>query len=100
MTKVSINAQAGRVTQPFWESANKASADPLHGVTSQLLAFFRAQGCVLHVAEDLAQKITGELTARVREVLRRPGLGALWISGVIQVGDLKLDLERHMLWRR
>jgi DNA-binding response OmpR family regulator len=41
----------------------------------------------------------GELTARVREVLRRPGLGASGISGVIQVGDLKLDLECHMLWR-
>jgi len=26
-------------------------------------------------------------------------LGASWISGVIQVRDLKLDLERHMLWR-
>jgi hypothetical protein len=49
--------------------------------------------------EELAQKVTGELTARVREVLRRPGLGASWISGVIQVGDLKLDLESHMLWR-
>jgi two-component system KDP operon response regulator KdpE len=27
-------------------------------------------------------------------------MGASWISGVIQAGDLKLDLERHMLWRR
>jgi len=27
-------------------------------------------------------------------------LGASWISGVIQVGDLKLDLQRHVLWRR
>jgi DNA-binding response OmpR family regulator len=87
------------VTQPFWESANAASAGLFQSVTSQLLAFFRAQGCVLPVAEELAQKVTGELTARVREVLRRPGLGASWISGVIQVGDLKLDLERHMLWR-
>jgi two-component system, OmpR family, KDP operon response regulator KdpE len=51
------------------------------------------------VAEELAQKVTGELTARVREVLWRPGLGASWMSGVIQVGALKLDLERHMLWR-
>jgi two-component system KDP operon response regulator KdpE len=52
------------------------------------------------IAEELALKVTGELTARVREVLRRPGLGASWISGVIQVGDLKLDLERQVLWRR
>jgi len=68
-------------------------------MTSQLLTLFRAQGCALPVAEELAQKVTGELTARVREVLRRPGLGASWISGVIQVGDLKLDLESHMLRR-
>jgi len=100
MTNVSINAQVERVTQPFWEFANAASADALQNVTSQLLAFFRAQGCVFPVAEELAQKVTGELTARVREVLRRPGLGASWISGVIQVGDLKLDLQRHVLWRR
>jgi DNA-binding winged helix-turn-helix (wHTH) protein len=75
------------------------SPDPFQNVTSQLLALFRAQGCVPPVAEELAQKVTGELTIRVREVLRRPGLGASWISGVIQVGDLKLDLQRHMLWR-
>jgi hypothetical protein len=87
------------VTQLFWESANAASPDLFRQVTSQLLALFRAQGCALAVAEELAQKVTGELTARVREVLRQPGLGASWISGVIHVGDLKLDLESHMLWR-
>jgi DNA-binding winged helix-turn-helix (wHTH) protein len=91
--------QVERVTQLFWESANAASPDLFQQVTSQLLAFFRAQGCALPVAEELAQKVTDERTARVREVLRRPGLGASWISGVIQVGDLKLDLESHMLWR-
>jgi DNA-binding winged helix-turn-helix (wHTH) protein len=100
MSNASINPQVERVTQPFWESANPASADPFQNVTSQLLALFRTQGCALPVAEELAQKVTGELTARVREVLRRPGMGASWISGVIQAGDLKLDLERHMLWRR
>jgi hypothetical protein len=87
------------VAQPFWKSASGASADLFQNVTSQLLAFFLAQGCMLPVAEELAQKVTGELTARVRGVLRRPGLDASWISGVIQVGDLKLDLERHLLWR-
>jgi len=76
-----------------------APADLFQNVTSQLLAFFRAQGCVLPIAEELAQKVTDELTARVREVLRRPDLGASWIYGVIQAGDLKLDLHRHMLWR-
>ena len=85
-------------TQLFRESANAASPDLFQQVT-RLLAFLRAQGCPLPVAEELAQKVTGELTARVREVLRRPGLSASWISGVIQVGDLKLDLERHLLWR-
>ena len=98
--KCKRHAQVERVAQPCWESANTASADLLLNVTSQLLDFFRAQGCVLPIAEELAQKVTGELTARVREVLRRPGLGESWISGVIQVGDLKLDLERHLLWRR
>ena len=92
--------QVERVTQLFWASANAASPDLFQQVTSQLLALFRAQGCALPVVEELAQKVTGELTARVREVLRRPGLGASWISGVIQVGDLKLDLQRHVLWRR
>ena len=91
--------QAERVTQLFWASANAASPDLLQQVTSQLLALLRAQGCALPVVEELAQKVTGELTARVREVLRRPGLGASWISGVIEVGDLKLDLQRHVLWR-
>jgi DNA-binding winged helix-turn-helix (wHTH) protein len=100
MSNVSIDAQVEPVTQPFWQSANAASTELLQNVTSQLLVYFRAQGCMLPIAEELAQKVTGELTARVREVLRRPGLGASWISGVIQVGDLKLDLERHMLWRR
>src|ERR1700722_21031015 len=89
-----------RVPQRFSECADAAaSPDGFQNVTSQLVVFFRAQGCALPVAEELAQKVTGELTARVREVLWRPGLGASWMSGVIQVGDLKLDLERHMLWR-
>jgi DNA-binding winged helix-turn-helix (wHTH) protein len=103
MLNLSINAHAGRAAQPFWKPANIASADtntdPLQNVTPQLLAYFRAQGCVLPIAEELAQKVTGELAARVREVLRRPCMGASWVSGVIQAGDLKLDLPRHMLWR-
>jgi DNA-binding winged helix-turn-helix (wHTH) protein len=97
--KVSINAEVQSVAQMLGESANAASADLFQNVTLQLRGFFRAKGCVLPIAEELAQKVTSELTARVREVLRRPGLGASWISGVIEVGDLKLDLQRHMLWR-
>ena len=100
MSNALINAQVEHGTQPFCGSASTPSGDPFQNVTSQLLAFFRAQGCVLPIAEELAQKVTGELTARAREVLRRPGLDASWISGVIRVGDLKLDLQRQMLWRR
>jgi DNA-binding winged helix-turn-helix (wHTH) protein len=87
--------QAGAV----WESANAAPADFFQNLTLQLIGFFRIQGCVASIAEELAQKVTGELTARVREVLRRLGLGASWISGVIRVRELTLDLERHRLWR-
>ena len=76
-----------------------APADLIQNVTLQLANLFRVQGCVRSIAEELAQKVTGELTARMREVLRRPGLGASWIHGVIQVKDLKLDLEHHRLWR-
>jgi DNA-binding winged helix-turn-helix (wHTH) protein len=90
--------QVERVTQLFWESANAASPELFRQLTSQLLALFRAQGWALPVVEELAQKVTGEITARVREVLRQPGLGASWISGVIHVGDLNLDLESHTLW--
>jgi DNA-binding response OmpR family regulator len=68
-------------------------------VTSQLVAVFHARGCAPPIAEDLAQKVTGEVKARVREVLRRPGLDATWISGIIRCGDLTLDLERHIFWR-
>jgi hypothetical protein len=71
--------QVERVTQLFWEYANAASPDLFRQLTSQLLALFRAQGWALPVVEELAQKVTGEITARVREVLRQPGLGASWI---------------------
>ena len=66
---------------------------------SQLVGIFHVRGCPLPVAEDLARKVTGEVQARVQEVLRRPGFGATCVCGVIQVGDLTLDLERHMFWR-
>jgi len=97
---ISINPQVERMPQPFWDSANAASSDLAQNVTSHLRAYFRAQGCVLPIAEELAQKVMGELTARLREVFRRPGLGPLWISGVMHAGDLNLDLQRHVLWRR
>ena len=99
MNDFSINAQVERMTKPFYECPDMAPGDLYQNVMSQLLAFFRTQGCAPPVAEELAEKVTRELTARVREVLRRPSLTASWISGLIQVGDLKLDLERHVLRR-
>jgi DNA-binding winged helix-turn-helix (wHTH) protein len=81
------------------EQRSVPSDDLFQNVASQLLAVFQARGCANRHAEELAQKVTGEVKARVSEVLRRPGLAATWISGVIQAGDLRLDLERHMFWR-
>jgi DNA-binding winged helix-turn-helix (wHTH) protein len=93
-------APAEQVTEPSRKCGNTAlSGDLFRNVTSQLLAVFRVRGCAPPIAEDLAKKVTAEVEARVREVLRRPGLNATWMSGVIEVGDLKLDLERHMFWR-
>jgi DNA-binding winged helix-turn-helix (wHTH) protein len=80
-------------------NARVATHDVFRDVTSQLVAVFHARGCAPHIAEELAQKVTGEVQARVREVLRRPGLDANWISGVIHFGDLTLDLEHHIFWR-
>jgi DNA-binding winged helix-turn-helix (wHTH) protein len=85
--------------EPSRNCDKTASDDLFHNVASQLVTAFRVQGCALPVAEELAQKVTGEVKARVQEVLRRPGVGAMWILGVIQVGDLTLDLERHTFWR-
>jgi DNA-binding winged helix-turn-helix (wHTH) protein len=76
-----------------------AATELFRNVTSQLLAVFRVRGCAAPIAQELAQKVTGEVEARVREVLRRPGLNTTWISGVIQAGDLTLDLKRHIFWR-
>jgi DNA-binding winged helix-turn-helix (wHTH) protein len=89
-----------QVAEPSGKGGNTASSDHLfRNVTSQLLAVFRDRGCAAPIAEELAQKVAGEVEVRVREVLRRPGLSATWISGVIEVGDLRLDLERHTFWR-
>lgn len=100
MSDISINAQVERVAQPFCESVNAPSADLFQNVASHLLSLFRAQGCAPSIAEELARKVTGELSAQVREILGRPGSGTPWISGVVQIGDLKLDQQRHMFWRR
>jgi DNA-binding winged helix-turn-helix (wHTH) protein len=88
-----------QMIEPSRNCDKTASDDLFHNVASPLVTAFRVQGCALPVAEELAQKVTGEVKARVQEVLRRPGVGAMWILGVIQVGDLTLDLERHTFWR-
>jgi DNA-binding winged helix-turn-helix (wHTH) protein len=98
--KVTRFARAEQMTEPFRNCDKAASSDDLfQNVASQLVAAFRVRGCALPIAEELAQKVTGEVQARVQEVLRRPGVEATWICGVIQVGDLTLDLERHLFWR-
>jgi len=91
---------AEQLAESSWKFGDTASSgDLFQNVTSQLVAVFQARGCELPLADELAQKVTAEIKARVREVLRRPGVDAVWILGVIQVGDLTLDLERHIFWR-
>jgi hypothetical protein len=46
-----------------------------------------------HGQPDSIGLVQGELFAGDQ------GLGASWIYGVIEAGDLKLDLNLHMLWR-
>lgn len=89
-----------RVSQPFSECADAAaSAGGFQNVTSQLVVSFRDSRMRTSSGGRTGAEGYGELTARVRELLWRPGLGASWMSDLIQVGDLKLDLEHHMLWR-
>jgi DNA-binding winged helix-turn-helix (wHTH) protein len=93
-------AHTEQVTESYWKCGDTASSgDLFQDVTSQLVAVFRARGCALPLAEELGQKVSGEVQARVREVLRRSGRNATWISGVIRLGDLTLDLESHIFWR-
>lgn len=99
MKTISRYAHFEPVPHAFAKSTAGTLIDPVMDVTPQFFAFFRSQGCALALAEELAQKVADELTTRVREVLRRPGVDGAWISGVIQIGNLKLDLERHTLWR-
>ena len=92
--------QGKQVTESSSQYMDMASSgDLFQKVTSQLVGVFRARGCAFPIAEEMAQNVTEELRERVREVLRRPGLKATWISGVIQIADLTLDLERHIFWR-
>jgi DNA-binding winged helix-turn-helix (wHTH) protein len=97
---ISNNASAVTVHNRRFAATGASRSDVLfRDVTSQLVAVFRAQGCPHPLADELAQKVTREVRERVREVLRRPGLNATWIFGVIQVGELTLDLEGHLFWR-
>lgn len=85
--------------QPL-EGAHQASqAGTLRNVSTQLLAFFRSQGCGPGLAEDLSQKVVQDLSTRLRDVLAGPDVTPAAIPGEIKIGDLKLDLERHLFWR-
>src|SRR5271154_1982047 len=82
------------------ENWNEAPlAELLIMLTPRLVAFFRARECKPTVAEALAQKVIGEFTGRVRDVLR----GARSQDGiepdVIRIGDLKLDPARRLFSR-
>jgi DNA-binding winged helix-turn-helix (wHTH) protein len=76
-----------------------SSGGLFQNVALQLIDVFKARGCAIPLAEELAKKVTGEIKARVQEVLRRLVLDARWVSGVIQFGDLTLDLQRHIFLR-
>ena len=98
MSEIAIDgATRDDVSSKYMDTVS--SRDLFQKVTSQLVGVFRARGCAFPIAEEMAQNVTEELRARVREVLRRPGLKATWISGVIEIGELTLDLQRHMFWR-
>ena len=89
-----------RMIEGLLEDPNEESfAEVFKLLAPRLVALFRARGCRSIVAEDLAQKAMRELTTRVREVLRGTGghdaVGPL----VIQIGDLKIDIARRLLWR-
>ena len=51
MNSLSTDAQVECMAQPFLGSANVVSADLFQNVTLHLLAFFRAQGCVLPIRQ-------------------------------------------------
>jgi DNA-binding winged helix-turn-helix (wHTH) protein len=98
MSEIAIErATTDDVSSKYLDTAS--SGDLFQKVTSQLVGVFRARGCAFPIAEEMAQNVTEELRARVGEVLRRPGLKARWVSGVIQTADFTLDLERHIFWR-
>lgn len=99
-TKHDQSAQYQPVLSLAVNHANSVPApSQLESVGPQLLEFFRARGCTSALAEELAHTVTAELAARAREVLRRCGLSGTSMSGLMQVGDLTLDLERHIFWR-
>jgi RNA polymerase sigma-70 factor (ECF subfamily) len=61
-----------RVTEQFLEAPNEVSFADLFAVfTPQLLAFFRARGCVPTVAEDLAQEVMLTVYLKASQVRER-----------------------------
>jgi two-component system KDP operon response regulator KdpE len=89
-----------RMIEGLLEDPNEESfAEVFRILAARLVAFFRARGCSSTVADDLAQKAMCELTVHVREVLRRTGNRDAFGPLVVQIGDLKIDMARRLLWR-
>jgi DNA-binding winged helix-turn-helix (wHTH) protein len=74
-------------------------AEVFNIATPRLVAFLRARGCNSTVAEALAQKVMCELPGRVGEALREARSHDGLDPAVIRIGNLKLDLARHLLLR-
>jgi DNA-binding response OmpR family regulator len=88
------------ITAGLLQASDQASLGELFNIiTRQLVAFFRAKGFRSPSAEDLAQKVMCELTARVRAAVRGRSNHDSLDPVVIQIGELKLDLARRLFWR-
>jgi DNA-binding winged helix-turn-helix (wHTH) protein len=68
-------------------------------LTPQLLTLFRASGCDPTLSEALAKKVVLQLTTSLPVALRRTNMQDAREPVLIQVGNLKLDLERRLFWR-
>jgi hypothetical protein len=91
--------EQGMVDRFFVASNEVSLADAFKMLIPQLLALFRAGGCDPTLAEALAKKVVCHLTASVPVLLRRTNIRDAREPVLIQVGNLKLDLERRLFWR-
>lgn len=61
MNNLAISVPVDRMPQPYWQSDNTASSDLAQNLTSQLRAYFRAEGCVPLIAEELGRRSRASL---------------------------------------